>query len=140
MKITGENIFKCDTCAKGKMPRYRNRRADVRAIKPPKIVHSNLSSPITPLSRGNSRYFISFEDDYSGYISLYFLKNKSNAVNVTKNFLADGSPNGTVKSFRTDNGGEYIVSNFKNLIVANKLKHGFSAPDSPHQCGTVERN
>ena len=140
MKITGKDGFKCGTCAKGKMSQYRNRRADARATKPLELVHSDLSGPITPLSRENSRYVISFVDDFSGYISLYFLKNKSDAANATEKFLADVSPIGMVKTIRTDNGGEYVGSNFKNLMVANKIKHEFSSPDSPHQNGTVERN
>ena len=41
---------------------------------------------------------------------------------------------------RSDNGGEYISSEFKSLLTKYGIKHELSAPHSPHQNGTAERN
>ena len=93
-----------------------------------------------------------FVDDYSGCSFTYFLKEKSEA---TERFLADTNPYGKVKTFnfhadvfpageterlRSDNGGEYISNEFKSLLTRHGIKHELSAPHSPHQNGTAERN
>ena len=41
---------------------------------------------------------------------------------------------------RSDNGGEYISNKFKSLLTRHGIKHELSAPHSPHQNGTAERN
>ena len=122
------------------MCQFRNWYPDVRATKSLEFIHSDLAGPISPISREKSRYVISFVDDYSGFIMVYFLKSKNEAVNATAKYLADVAPLGTVQRIRTDNGTEYTCSEFKNLMIKNKIKHEFSAPYSPHQNGTVERN
>lgn len=140
MKIAGKEEFKCSTCAQGKMAQFRSYVADKKATKPLELVHSDLAGPITPISIDNSRYVIVFVDDFSGLTTVYFLRNKSDAVGATAKFLADMSPHGSVKTLRTDNGTEYTSNEFKSLMVKNKIRQEFSAPYSPHQNGTAERS
>ena len=54
-------------------------------------------------------------------------------------FITDVAPYGRVKRLRSDNGGEFISREFKELMLENKIKHETSAPRSPHQNGTAER-
>ena len=54
-------------------------------------------------------------------------------------FLADSAPYGKIKRLRDDSGGEFISDEFKDILIANQIKHESSAPYSPHQNGTVER-
>lgn len=139
MKISDKSGFNCVVCAKGKMSEYRNRTADERAGRPLELVHSDLAGPVSPVSSENSKYVISFVDDYSGIIFVYFLKNKSDAVEATAKFIADVTKFGSIKRLRSDNGSEYTSKQFVNLMVENKIAHEFSAPYSPHQNGTAER-
>ena len=78
---------------------YRSRELDRRATEPLELVHSDLAGP---LSLAQSMYVMSFVDDYSGFIFLYFLKFKSDAVDATKHFLADLSPSGGVRRLKCD--------------------------------------
>ncbi|XP_068247792.1 uncharacterized protein [Palaemon carinicauda] len=55
-------------------------------------------------------------DDYSGSVFVYFLKQKSDALDATKKFLADTSSYGVVKRLRCDNGGEFTSSEFKKFL------------------------
>ena len=103
------------------------------------LVHSDLAGPITPGSKEGHKYAMIFVDDYSGAFGVYFLKNKSDTIRATEQFLADTAPYGTVKRLRSDNGGKYVSEEFKSLLLKNHIKHEQSAPYSPHQNGTAER-
>ncbi|KAK3883860.1 hypothetical protein Pcinc_011828 [Petrolisthes cinctipes] len=98
------------------------------------------TGPIDPPAREGFKYAITFVDDYSGVIMVYFLKHKSDTVAATERFLADSAPYGHDKKIRTDNGTEFTSAEFRSLLVKNCIKHEFSAPYSPHQNGTAERS
>ena len=66
---------------------------------------------------------LSFADDYSGIIMIYFLKQKSDTLETTKQFLADTAPIGKIKCIRSDNGGEFAGQKFESLLRENKIKH-----------------
>lgn len=71
---------------------------------------------------------------------MYFLKAKSDTTKATERFLADTAPYGSVKCIRSDNGTEYTSKEFQELLNKNGIRHETSAPYSPHQNGTAERN
>ncbi len=138
----------CEPCTLGKMTEFKSRVPDEKAKMPLELVHSDLAGPVDPVSIDGYRYTLSFTDDYSGLIMIYFLKQKSDTVEATKKFLADVSPFGkvkcvrsdlTVKRLRSDNGGEFISKEFEALLVSHGIRHEKSAPNSPHQNGTAER-
>ena len=76
MKITNKENFSCQTCIEGKTIERINHEPDAKATKPLQLVHSDSSGPIEPIAKGGSRYIISFADDYSGMITLYFFKQR----------------------------------------------------------------
>ena len=139
MKISNYDEEECKVCTQGKMRQHRNREPDRRATEPLALVHSDLAGPIAPVAREGFKYALSFVGDYSGVIMIYFLKQKSDTVEATKQFLADVTRIGNVKCIRTDNGGEYVGKEFRSLLRENKIKHETCSPYSPHQNGTAER-
>ena len=139
MKILDKANFNCSTCIEGKMCQNFNHTVNKSATYPLELVYSDLSGPITPISNEGSKYVISFVDDYSGLIFVYFLKNKSDAPKATDKFLTDIAPYGKLKRLRSDNGTEYTSNEFKALMVKNKIHQEFSAPYSPHQNSGAER-
>ena len=130
----------CDVCTQGKFVQTRNRDPDVRATKPLELVHTDLAGPIHPESKEGYKYALSFTDDFSSAVFVYFLKNKSDTVQATERFIADTAPYAKIKRVRSDNGTEYTANSFKTLMVKNGIRHETSAPYSPHQNGTAERN
>ena len=88
MKINNVKEFECGVCIQGKMTQYKNREADKRATKPLGLVHTDLAGPIDPESKEGFRFVLSFVDDYSGHITLYLLKNKSDTLRATEKYLA----------------------------------------------------
>ena len=142
MKINNKGnakTFQCDTCIKGKMVQYRERLPDKRAESVLELVHCDLAGPITPVAREGFKYTISFIDDYSGVIFVYFLRNKSDASGAFEKFIADSSPYGSIRRLRSDGGTEFTSNVFRNIAISNKIKQEFSCPQSPHQNGTAER-
>ena len=46
------------------------------------------------MAKDGFKYALTFVDDYTGTICVYFLKNKSDTVAATEKFLADNRPFG----------------------------------------------
>ncbi len=139
MNISTYDEIECKVCTEGKMCQFRNRSPDERATAPLDFVHCDLAGPIDPVARDGFKYTLSFVDDYSGTIMIYFLKCKSDAPEALQQFLADTAPFGRVKRIRSDNGTEFTSQKFKSILRENRIRHETSAPYSPHQNGTVER-
>ena len=140
MEITDKKDINCGTCIQAKMTQQINHTPDPKATEILQLVHTDLSGPMHPPSIQGCRYTICFIDDFSGLITVYFLKNKSDATQATKKFIADMAPYGKIKRIRSDNGGEYTGKAYEDLLIENKIRHEFSAPFSPHQNGTAERS
>ena len=155
MHIRDQGTFDCEICTLAKQSNQRNHEADTRATKPFELVHTDLAGPIEPMAKDGFRYVIIFTDDYSGCLFTYFLKEKSDAPKATRKFLADVAPYGKVKTLnfyedvlpsgeikrmRSDNGGEFISKEFQEILLKHSIKQELSAPYSPHQNGTAERN
>ena len=97
MTISGPATKKsvsCDSCVEGKLLNARNKSAHTKATKPLELVHTDLCGPIVSVAKGNFRYTILFTDDFSGFIFVYFLKAKRDAILATKQFFADCAPFG----------------------------------------------
>ena len=61
-------------------------------------------------------------------------------MQATEKFLADTAPYCKIKCIRSDNGTEFRGKHYQALLCKNGIRHETSAPYSPHQNGTAERN
>ena len=59
-----------------------------RASQPLELVYANICGPIQPSSFRRNRYFLLFIDDYTQKTWVYFLKEKSEALEAFKKFKA----------------------------------------------------
>lgn len=132
--------FNCEECAMGKLSQTISREPRERCTKILEMIHTDLAGPIKPIAREGFQYAISFTDDYSGIVFIYFLKHKNQATKAFEKFLADCAPHGKVKCLRSDMGTEFTCSEFQDVLSKNQIKHETSAPYSAHQNGTAERN
>ena len=136
-----DSKFFCDICCRGKLPHSTVcKKPDARARKPLDLVHSDLSGAVEPVAKDGHKYCICFVDDFSGMMFHYFLKHKSDTTRATARFIADMAHIGSIKRLRTDNGGEYVGADFKDLLIQHSIKHEFSSPNTPQQNGTAERS
>ena len=97
------------------------------------LVHSDICGPMSTASLNNNVYFILFIDDFSRMTWVYFLKHKSQALSMFKNFksMAETQSGQKIKVLRTDNGGEYISKEFNAFCSEDGIVHQLTTPYSP---------
>ncbi len=84
---------------------------------------------------GGWKYFAGFIDDYSGLACAYFLKHKSDTIQVFKDYKvwAENQTGKKIKSIRSDRGGEYTSDKFSTLLRSHSIEHEKTLPGSPQQ-------
>ncbi|KAJ3686893.1 hypothetical protein LUZ61_016057 [Rhynchospora tenuis] len=132
----------CEGCVLGKQARSSfPRSAEYRAKRILELIHTDICGPITPKSFGEKRYFITFIDDYTRKTWVYFLKEKSEALEVFKKFktMVEKRTGHYIKALRSDRGGEYVSTAFTNFCDEHGIRRFLTAPYSPQQNGVAER-
>ena len=98
----------CIESIKGKQKNMRKKDAN-RCSDVLELIHTDIFGPFpTPYWNGQ-QYFITFIDDYSRYGYLYLIHEKSQSLDVFKNFKAEvkNQLRKKIKAVRYDRGGEY---------------------------------
>jgi transposase InsO family protein len=80
-------------------------------------------------------------DDYSRLTWVAFLKEKAEAFEKFKIFkaLTKNQTCKRLKEIRSDRGGEFMSSDFKEFCDKNGIKREYTIPGTPQQNGVVER-
>lgn len=134
-------IQNCETCAYGKQTRLPFARSERHSENVLDLIHSDLMGPMETISIGKSRYILSFVDDYSRKVFLYFLKEKSEVFYMFKAFksLVENQTERKIKILRTDNGTEYLSNAFTDFCKMNGIQHQLTTAYTPQQNGVAER-
>eukprot|EP00903_Cladosiphon_okamuranus_P021648 g19902.t1 len=79
------------------------------------LVSTDLLGPVSPTAIGGFNYMAMFTDHASGLKAVYFIAKKSDALSSLVNFVQDiAIPLGLrVEYLRSDNGGEFVNSEFR---------------------------
>src|ERR1700728_1923582 len=111
--------FMCAACAKGKatralFPASKSGHAD----KVLGLVHSDLWGPAPVQTITGTSYVITFTDDKSHWVWVTFLKRKSDAFTVFKEWLifAEKQTGQQLYIFHTDNGGEFLTKEWRQML------------------------
>ena len=104
-------------------------------------VHSDIWGPVRVASKRGAQYFMSFIDDYSRKVWVYFLKNKSDTFATFKKWKAEveNHTRRKLKCFRTDNDIEYRDGEFLKFCDEHGIKRHFTIGKTPQQNGVAER-
>jgi len=123
------------------MPRSPFRTPDEKTSEILERIHSDLCGPWIS-SKGKSRYNLIFLDDYSHYVFIFTIPNKSSAtlrINFAKFIkLVENQTNKRMKKPRTDNGGEY-EGELTPFLESLGIKHEPTAPYTPQSNRKAER-
>ena len=132
----------CDDCMVGKQHRASfPKKSNWRATQILQLIHADICGPLKPNSNSGKRYLITFIDDFSRKIWVYFLAEKAEAFVTFKNFKihVEKETDSTIKCLRTDRGGEFMSQEFKNFCDNNGIQRQLTAAYSPQQNGVAER-
>ncbi|KAE8692022.1 hypothetical protein F3Y22_tig00110863pilonHSYRG00024 [Hibiscus syriacus] len=104
-------------------------------------VHSDVWGPSTTSSLGGSRYYVTFIDDFSRKVWVYFLKQKSEVFEKFKLWKGEveNQTGRKIKCLRSDNGTEYTDSQFLHFCKEHGIKRHFTVRKTLQQNGVVER-
>jgi transposase InsO family protein len=132
----------CKPCQVGKLTRTQFKsKSSTSTEKPLQLVHMDLCGPSRQEGTGKENYFMLIIDDYSRLTWVSFLKEKAEAFEKFKIFkaLTENQTGNRLKAVRSDRGGEFMSSDFKEFCDKHGIKREYTIPGTPQQNGVVER-
>lgn len=107
----------CEHCLYGKQVCFSFLVAQHKSTKILDYVHLDIWGPSSVSSHGGASYMLTFIDDYSRKVWVYFLKNKSQALHHFKEWklMIEKQIGWSIKVLQTDNGMEYCLNQFQNF-------------------------
>ncbi|GMF59186.1 unnamed protein product [Phytophthora fragariaefolia] len=134
----------CAGCCMGKMraddyPRHPEKLVKSTGVLD--LVHTDVMGPMQTRTPGGCTFGVTFIDDYSRHVTVYFMKAKSEVLSKFKIYKAamENATGKTIKRLRSDNGGEYTGKLFKAYLNRNGIKHEKTVPYTPQQNDLAER-
>jgi transposase InsO family protein len=139
--VLNEQDSPCESCILGKHKRDNFPTSSHREKEHLELVHTDLCGPMQTQSIGGSFYFLTFIDDFSRKIWIYFLKNKSETFSKFKEFKAEAEKQSGkfVKVLRSDGGGEYNSKDFAYFCRQQGIIMQTTTRYTPQQNGVAEK-
>ena len=109
----------CEGCILGKMHRTPiPKDGTVRAVRRLQLIHSDVCGSMRTPSIGGYLYFVTFIDDFSRFMWLYPLKEKSEVFTKFRHFITQTENYASEKlgTLRTDQGGNTCQRNFMHIL------------------------
>ena len=133
--------FFCEACVYGKIHRLPFKMSESKSKQVGDLIHADVCGPMEIESLGGSCYLLLFKDDYSSYVIIYYLKNKSEVSKCFEGFILKkkNETGKIIKILRTDNGLEFINNKMSELTQKYGIKHERTVPYTPQQNGKAER-
>ncbi|KAI5333503.1 hypothetical protein L3X38_023634 [Prunus dulcis] len=112
-----------------------------RASYPLELVHTDICGPMKTDSISGNKYFLLFTDDCTRMSWVYFLRNKSNALECFRKFKAmtELQSGFKIKGLRSDRGGEFLSNEFNSFCAEVGIQRQLTVAYSPQQNGVAER-
>ncbi|GJZ93812.1 retrovirus-related pol polyprotein from transposon TNT 1-94 [Tanacetum coccineum] len=131
----------CEAYVKGKQRRVKFSTGQHTSKEIIEYVHSDLWGPSLVKSQGGCVYFVTFIDDYSRKVWVYFLKTKDEVFGKFKEWktMVEKRTGKQVKTLRTDNGLEFCNAPFDNFCKKEGIVRHRTIRHTPQQNGVAER-
>lgn len=132
----------CPSCAMGKITRASFPLSESsKANRFLALIHSDLWGPAPVQTASGTRYMMTLTDDYTRWVWILFLRNKSDAFTAFKEWRTEveNTSGMTIQKFRTDNGGEYFNTAWINYMKQHGIRWESTTPRTPEQNGVSER-
>ena len=131
----------CKHCVMGKMTQLPFSNSTSYTTSPLEIVHKDVWDP-APINLINGhRYYVIFVDDFIRFTWFFPLKYKSQVLSSFQHFkrTMENLLGHSIKTLRTDCGGEYTNNEFRTFCSTSNILHQFTCPHTSQQNGVVER-
>ena len=118
----------CKYCVYGKQHRV-NFKTDSHTSKGVlDYIHSDVWGPVSVSSHSSAQYFVSFIDDYSRKVWIYFMKHRFDVFGIFKKWKAqvENQTGRKIKYLRTYNGLEYRDKEFIRFCELECVTHHFT--------------
>ncbi|RVW26889.1 Retrovirus-related Pol polyprotein from transposon TNT 1-94 [Vitis vinifera] len=104
-------------------------------------IHSDLWGPSPVESHSGCRYYVTFIDDFSRKVWVYFLKAKDEVFGKFKEWktMVEKRTGKVVKTLRTDNGLEFCNKDFDEFCRKEGIVRHRTVRHTPQQNGVAER-
>ena len=144
------NFQVCIECIKGKQTNVRKKDAN-RCDDVLELIYTNICGPFPTSSWNGKQYFITLIDDYSCYDYLYLIHEKSQSLDVFKNFKikVENQLSKKIKAVKSDRGGEYYgrydgfgeqrLRPFAKYLMECGIIPQYTMPGTLSQNGVAER-
>ena len=128
---------KCKICMQTKITRLPFPKIE-KTTSLLQLVHSDVCDLHGTPTRGGSKYFATFIDDFSKYCYVYLLNSKDDVLNRFKTYKneVENQCDTKIKCLRSDRGGEY---HFPQFCEDMGFIHEVTAPYTAQQSGVAER-
>ena len=138
-----KNISFCETYVGGKHHRspFEKKKKVTTSAELLELVHTDICVKMGEKSYRGAEYFVTFIDDHSQYAWVYPLKTKHQVYEEFQKWKiqVEQSSGRKLKRLRSDNGGEYTSTVFKNYLESEGNQHEKTIPKTPQQNGVAER-
>ena len=131
----------CEECLGGRHYRTRFEARTSQTKELLELVHSDVCGKMNQKSIGGAEYLLTFTDDKSHYSWVYPLRTKDQVFDgfLEWKTMVKNSSGKKLKTFRTDNGGEYTSKKFEDLLKSEGIRHEYMIPKTPKQNEVAER-
>ncbi|MCO5596795.1 hypothetical protein L7F22_050865 [Adiantum nelumboides] len=133
--VTGLPVFKvvdmqkvCEACqfgkqAKASFPHDKHVSRNVL-----ELVHLDVWGPAKTASMGGCRFYVTFIDDHTRKVWVYFMKEKSEVFTHFQSFkaMAEKQTEKYVQCLRSDGGGEYFSNEFSSFLKKHGIQRQFT--------------
>ena len=138
---SGKEIGFCDGCAKGKIHRQPfSSEGKKRCAEPGQVIHVDLNGKMSIPSLGGALYFLLAKDDCSNYTIVYFIRDKTEVLQMMKRLLMEVADFGhQVRVIRSDMGTEFLNAETTKFLFENGIRVKTSPARCPEQNGFIER-
>ena len=138
-KIEAKREEHCAPCQEGKQHRVSFKGEFSESVSIGEVIHSDFCGPLSVLSFGGAKYFVTFVDQRSRFLTTTSMQPKSQVLSKFIKFKRhfEKQHDVCIKHLHSDNGGKY--EGMRKYLDENGIIYTRGAPYSPEQNGIAER-
>ncbi|CAM8972042.1 unnamed protein product [Rhodiola kirilowii] len=133
--------FSCNVCPLAKQTKQSFSLSKTTTSGIFELLHSDVCGPFQEPTNSGAKYFLTVVDDFSRAVWTFLMRQKTEVPDIIIGLFAliQNQFDKQVKTFRSDNGGEFINTKMHNFLTSKGCIQQSTCPYTPEQNGLVER-